>query len=135
MARLSLCSVVLFAWMTAIISPAGAAFAQQQTTNQEQSSKHKITVTFDYDFTPIPACSTKVTKKCITLFNVYDISGPKRYKLFTIPTPENATGAMKGITGTSPLLLFESGKHLIAVTALDDRGVESSAATLWVTIP
>ena len=103
---------------------------------QEQSpSKHKITVTFDYDFTAAPACSTKVTKKCIIQFNVYDTSGPKRYKLFTIPPPENANRAMKGITGTSPLLLFESGKHLIAVTALNDSSQESTAATMWVTIP
>ena len=115
---------------------AGSVFAQQQPAAQEQSSsKHKITVTFDYDFTAAPPCSAKVTKKCIKQFNVYDVSGPKRYKLFTIPAPESAKGSAKGITGTSEPLLFESGKHRIAVTALNDGGQESDAASLWVMIP
>jgi len=51
----------------------GACFAQTQ------SPKHTIVVTFDYDFTEVPACSEKVNKKCIAKFVVYDISGEKPY--------------------------------------------------------
>ena len=110
---------------------AGALLAQTQPV------KHTISVKFDYNFTATPACSQKVTKKCIAKFVVYDISGGKPYKLFEIPVPADASGAVKGISGESQPLLFESGKHLVAVTAQKDSGEESSApaAAMWVTIP
>jgi hypothetical protein len=112
---------------------AGVGFAQAQS----QSPTHTITVTFDYDFTATHACSPKVTKKCIAKFIVYDISGKKPYKLFTIPVPADARGPVKGISGESQPLLFESGKHLLAVTAQKDSGEESSlqACSVWATIP
>jgi hypothetical protein len=104
---------------------------------QTQPPKHTVTVTFDYNFGATPACSQKVIKKCIAKFVVYDISGGKPYKLFTIPVPADASGAVKGISGESQPLLFEPGKHLIAVTAQTDSGEESnpSASAVWVTIP
>ena len=104
---------------------------------QTQPIKHTISVKFDYNFTATPACSQKVTKKCIAKFVVYDISGGKPYELFTIPVPADANGAVKGISGESQPLLFEPGKHLIAVTAQKDSGEESnpSASAMWVKIP
>jgi hypothetical protein len=104
---------------------------------QTQPPKHTISVKFDYNFTATPACSQKVTKKCIAKFVVYDISGGKPYKLFTIPVPADASGAVKGISGESQPLLFEPGKHLISVAAQKDSGEESSppASAMWVTIP
>lgn len=113
------------------------AFATGACLAQVQSSKHIIVVTFDYDFTAAPACSEKVTKKCIAKFIVYDISGEKPYKLFTIPVPAGATGKVKGISGESQPLLFESGKHLLGVSAQRDSGEESNphATTVWATIP
>jgi hypothetical protein len=113
------------------------AFATGACLAQAQSSKHIIVVTFDYDFTAVPACSEKVTKKCIAKFIVYDISGEKPYKLFTIPVPAGATGKVKGISGESQPLLFESGKHLLGVSAQRDSGEESNphATTVWATIP
>ena len=104
---------------------------------QTQPPKHTISVKFDYNFTVTPACSQKVTKKCIAKFVVYDISGGNPYKLFTIPVPGDASGAVKGISGESQPLLFEPGKHLISVTAQKDSGEESSppASAMWVTIP
>jgi hypothetical protein len=124
---------------------AGICFAQGQAQSQtqpqsepqSQTPKHTITMTFDYDFTATHACSPKVTKKCIAKFIVYDISGQKPYKLFTIPVPADASGPVKGISGESQPLLFESGKHLLTVTAQKDSGEESSpsASSVWVTIP
>jgi len=115
----------------------GQAQSQAQSQTQSQTPKHTITVTFDYDFTALHACSPKVTKKCIAKFIVYDISGQKPYKLFTIPVPADANGPVKGISGVSQPLLFESGKHLLAVTAQKDSGEESSphACSVWATIP
>src|ERR1700691_6196512 len=66
-----------------------------------QAGAHSIGVTFDYDFKNTPACWPKGTSKtCIQQFNVYDVSGG-RYKLFSIPAPEGATGVVKSITGKS----------------------------------
>jgi hypothetical protein len=87
--------VALFLAAVASTIAGGAWFAQTP------SPKHTIVVTFDYDFTAVPACSEKVSKKCIAKFVVYDISGEKPYKLFTIPVPAGAAGKVKGISGES----------------------------------
>lgn len=110
-------------------------------------SKHRITVTFNYDFTHQAACQPdakshggeKGDKKCVQEFVVFDISAgeAKRTKLLSIPVPKRPHGMMKGITGTTPLLLFESGRHLIAVVARTQSGLESglNQCTVWVDIP
>ena len=121
----------------ALLLPVASAIAGGACFAQTESPKHTIVVTFDYDFTAVPACSEKVTKKCIAKFVVYDISGEKPYKLFTIPVPAGATGKVKGISGESQPLLFESGKHLLGVSAQRESGQESNphATTFWATIP
>jgi hypothetical protein len=120
-----------------VVAVVGSAILAGRCLAQTQPAKHTITVKFDYDFTTTHACSQKVTKKCIAKFVVYDISGGKPYKLFEIPVPADASGAMKGISAESQPLLFESGKHLVAVTAQKDSGEESSApaSAVWVKIP
>jgi len=125
--------LIFAAAITTAFLASGICFAQAQA----EAPKHKITITFDYDFTAAHACSPKITKKCISKFIVYDVSGDKPYKLFTIPVPADATGPVKGISGQSQPLLFESGKHRLAVTAQNDKGEESSsyAASVWITIP
>ncbi len=104
--------------------------ANGQTKSQEPApagaAMHSITLTFDYDFTKTPACSEKVKKKCVAKFSVYDISGDKPFFLFSAPVPEGAHGLMKGITATSPRMLFAVGKHRIAVSAQEPDGKESS---------
>ena len=86
---------------------------------------HSITVQFDYDFTRTPACTAKVTGTCVQTFNVYDISGDKPYFLFSVPVPPNAQGVMKGISATSPRMLFAVGRHRIAVSAVMPDGQKS----------
>jgi hypothetical protein len=102
-------------------------------------SQHTITVTFDYDFRLTPACSKKVIKGCVQQFVAYDISAGTKLSamLFPIPLPTNPVGAVHGITATSPMLDFESGKHLISVTAQgpDGRQSRKSVSTTWITIP
>jgi hypothetical protein len=122
------CAFTLLVMCALLNTP--ASFAQEQP-------KHTISVTFDYDFTAMHACSKTVTKKCVVQFNVYDISGPKRYFLFSIPAPAGASGHVKGISGTSPPLLFEPGKHLLGIAAKTDNGDESSpsACSVWTRIP
>jgi hypothetical protein len=120
-----------------VLAVVGSVILAGRCLAQAQPVKHTIAVKFDYNFAATPACSQKVTKKCIAKFVVYDISGGKPYKLFEVPVPADASGAVKGISGESQPLLFESGKHLVAVTAQKDSGEESSApaAAMWVTIP
>jgi hypothetical protein len=89
------------------------------------SAMHSITVQFDYDFTKTPPCAAKVTTACIKTFDVYDISGEKPYLLFSIPAPANAQGLTKGITATSPRMLFAIGKHRIGVAAQMANGEKS----------
>lgn len=124
----------------ASLAPKQAATpGQSPTDGSALSGKHTVTVSFDYDFSRTPACSRTTTKACIQRFNVYDISAGEKHrvKLFSIPVTPGETKSVKGITGKSPPLLFEPGKHHLAVTAQGDNGRESAvnADTTWVTVP
>ena len=128
---------------------AAVSAGQNQTPSQPPSAVpvqgvHSISVKFDYDFQLTPACRSRVTKNCIQQFVVYDISAgvskTERYKLFTVPLPPNPSGKVHGISGTSPPLALESGKHLFAVTALQSVTVpnkesNSQICAMWVTVP
>jgi hypothetical protein len=98
-----------------------------QTPEPSGSAMHTITVKFDYDFTHNPLCTEKAKKDaCVSTFIVYDISNPaKAYKLFSIPAPAGSKGAVKGISATSPRMLFGVGKHRIGVAAVSANGKES----------
>lgn len=105
----------------------GAAKTQAPPASASpDSAMHTITLTFDYDFTKTPACSATVKKQCVAKFSVYDISGDRPYFLFSAPVPDGAHGLVKGITATSPRLLFAVGKHRIAVSAREPDGRESA---------
>jgi hypothetical protein len=105
------------------------------------AAKHTITVHFDYDFNGTPPCPQEKNKPCVQQFVVYDISGgpspDKRFQLFTVAVPSGAKGAMKGIAGSSPQISFESGRHLIAVTAQapDKKESDPQVCQFWLTIP
>jgi hypothetical protein len=100
---------------------------------------HVVTVTFDYDFGGTPACTAKITKHCVTQFIAYDVSDGVKTPvlLFPIPLPSNPVGVVKGITKASPPLDFQSGKHLVSVSAMSADGTHSkrSLCTTWITIP
>jgi len=66
-----------------------------------------------------------LTKNCIKQFNVYDATDKEQVKLFSIPVPAEATGLVKGITGTSPLISLRAGEHSLVVTAQEADGTES----------
>jgi hypothetical protein len=100
---------------------------------------HCVTVTFDYDFGATPACAAKVTTGCVQQFIAFDISAGTKNPpiLFPIPLPANPVGAVHGITRTGPPIDFESGKHLISVSAMTPDGHHSlhKLCTTWITIP
>ncbi len=100
---------------------------------------HTVTVVFDYDFGQTPACTATITKHCVQQFIAFDISGGTRNPpmLFPIPLPANPVGKVKAITKAGPPIDFESGKHLISVSAMSPDGTHSlrSLCTTWITIP
>jgi hypothetical protein len=106
---------------------------------EKAPSTHRITFTFDYDFRVTLACSTKVTRECVQQFNFYDISAgiPKRVKLGSISVPAGASGFVKSISATTDPLLFNSGRHRLAVSAQMPNGLESdlSKCTTIVKVP
>jgi hypothetical protein len=84
----------------------------------QSSVMRTVTVTFDYDFSRFPACSTKITQKCVQQFNVYEVSAKPPIFLFTVPLPPNAKGKMTGIPGSAPKKQsFFTGPHRFGVTA------------------
>jgi hypothetical protein len=123
----------------ALSTTAAAPDIPAQPSTSTSHGKHTVTVTFDYDFGKTPACSAKVTKHCVQQFIAYDISAgiKNATMMFPIPLPLHPVGAIHGITATSPLLDFESGKHLVSVSAMSPDGTHSrrSLCTTWITIP
>ncbi len=100
----------------------------------DAANQHTVTVKFDYDFGKNPSCTEKPTlNTCVKQFNVYDVSG-ERFRLFSIPVPKGAAGAVKGITGLSPTRVFLPGTHFIAVTAENAQGVESDVNAAKVNV-
>jgi hypothetical protein len=124
----------------ALSGPARPSFAQPRNPAPAPEN-HTVSVYFDFDFTPIPPCPQPKNKPCVEQFVVYDISAglspAERFKLFTIPAPPDAKGKVRGIKGTSPPLGFQSGMHLIGVTAqtLDKKESGPGDCEFWVTIP
>jgi hypothetical protein len=102
-------------------------------------SRHKIAFVFDYDFKVTPACSPKANGVCVQQFNFYDISRGvrKRIPLGSLLVPAGATGLVKGISFTTESLVFNSGRHEVAVSAQTSNGVESdlSQCTTIIKIP
>ncbi len=116
------------------LSRRGDQAIAQAAPPPDPANRHTVTVKFDYDFSKTPACPAKSpSKTCVKRFDVYDVSGG-RYKLFTIPAPEGATGMVKGITGRGPERTFEPGTHLIAVTAENATGVESDTNAAKISV-
>ena len=113
----------------------------QNPTTTPTPAKHTIAVHFDYDFDRTPACPQGENKRCIQQFVVYDVSSgfspKKRFQLFTIPVPSGAKGTVKGITGTSPPLSFQPGRHLIGVVAQmpDQKESDVRVCRVAVVIP
>lgn len=102
-------------------------------------STHKITFTFDFDFSITPACSAEIKEACVQQFNFYDISAgiPKRVKLGSFASPAGATEHVKGMSVTTKSLTFKPGRHMFAVSAQMPNGMESdlSKCTTIVKIP
>ena len=143
-------SLALFAALAIVFALAAGSSAQNPAPPPPASPPapthgvHTISVTFDYDFRLTPACTAHVTSNCVQQFVVYDISGgaskAKRHKLFTVPLPPNPVGMVHSIPGTSPHIDFESGKHLLGVTALEpgtgpNNESQPQVCTAWVAIP
>ena len=106
----------------------------QPLPQNDAANQHTVTVKFDYDFGKNPSCAEKPTlNTCVKQFNVYDVSG-ERFRLFSIPVPKGATGAVKGIAGQSPTRVFLPGTHFIAVTAENAQGVESDVNAAKVNV-
>jgi hypothetical protein len=90
------------------------------------STKHVVSVTFDYDFTNTTACSQTILMGCIAQFNVYDIGSGKPVKLFSIPAPTGAHSLTRDIVGKSQPIDIGGGKHVLAVSAQMSTGEESN---------
>jgi hypothetical protein len=127
--------------------------AVSQAPSSVQSSRaspgpvwHTISVTFDYDFDRTPACTPKIQHRCVKQFIIYDISSGLNhpYPIGTVALPDGPYGQKKGIFGKTDPRVFESGKHLIAVTAqeaepqpnpLESNTAGCTSCTTLVNIP
>jgi hypothetical protein len=132
-------------------SPQAAPSGQASSPGQSSTAPpgpvlHTISVTFDYDFDRTPACTAKIQHRCVKQFVIYDISSGSNhaYPIGVVALPDGPYGQKRGIVGKTDPHVFESGKHIIAVTAQEPepqpRPLESNTAgctscTTWVNIP
>ena len=130
---------MLLTWVLASMACQTPTNTRRADISAPADGKHTITVNFNYDFSKTPSCSETTKKMCVVQFNVYDISAglKSRRNLFSVPAPPGETKLVKGITGKSPRLSLDPGKHELAVTAQMSNGTESNvdATTTWVDIP
>lgn len=111
-----------------------SAQSPQQTVQQQTTPDawHFVTVTFNYDFSKTPPCSTtKPVHPCADHFSIFETTAglgkDKRIPLFDVPLPAKASGAVKGITQQSPKRYdFVLGWHKLCVAALDVNGRKST---------
>jgi hypothetical protein len=126
--------------------PNQASSPAQSSTASAGPVPHTISVTFDYDFDRVPACTGKTQHHCVKQFVIYDISSGSNhaYQIGTVALPDSPYGQKRGIPGKTDPHVFESGKHLIAVTAqepepqphpLESITAGCASCTTWVNIP
>jgi len=73
---------------------------------------HTISVSFDYDFDRTPACTEKITRRCVQKFVIYDISSGANhaYPIGTVALPDHPYGQKRAIPGkTDPHVLNPAG--------------------------
>ena len=103
-----------------------APATSQGAATTSADGNHRISFTFDYDFRNTPACTKKVATHCVKQFVLYDLSAGIRKKtmLGTAPLPEHPKGLMH-VSATTDPILFDPGRHLIAVSAEMEDGTQS----------
>lgn len=114
-----LASILAAAMLMSACSRAQSSGESKPAAPTQSTVMRTVTVTFDYDFSRFPACSAKITKKCIQQFKVYEVSANIPIFLFSIPVPTNAKGKVTGITGSAPQKHpFFTGPHRFGVSAI-----------------
>jgi hypothetical protein len=114
---LILATIMAIAALTTGCSRAQSSVESKPRALAQATVMRTVNVKFDYDFSRFPACSAKITQKCVQQFNVYEVSA-KPIFLFSIPVPPNAKKKMTGITGSAPQKQsFFTGPHRFGVTA------------------
>jgi hypothetical protein len=59
----------------------------------------RVTVSWSYDYTRQPACSSARTNNCIDHFEIFDYTDPQHPKLLrSVPNPTNAVGKVDNIS-------------------------------------
>jgi hypothetical protein len=99
-------------------------------------SKHRLIVTFQYDFTIERPCKKKETGECVKQFIIYDITDPVApLTLFSISVDPKVKRVHHQVKAQSNLRLTD-GVHTFAATAQWANGRESDpkACTTIVTI-
>ena len=130
--------------------PQGTSSQQTTPSSDTQSSPpdalHFITVTFDYDFTKTPPCSTKKpVHPCADHFSIFETTNgtKKKYRvpLFDVPLPAKPQGK-KTVTQKSPQQIdLVLGWHKLSVAAVDPVNGDSTlyfcdscATWIWVQV-
>jgi hypothetical protein len=103
-------------------------------------SQHKVSVTFEYDFTLERPCKGKDTDAgtCVKQFIIYDITDPNApVKLFSIAVNPKAKKMRYRVKVKSNLVQLTDGTRTFAATAQWANGAESlpMACTTTVTVP
>lgn len=100
-----------------------------------EPSQHKLSVTFNYDFTDAKGCKNKQTGRCVKRFIIYDVTDPNNpVRLFSIGVPANVKKIIYQIKGSSPTLTLDDGIRTFAATAQWADGTESDKNACKVTV-
>jgi hypothetical protein len=89
----------------------------------------RVTVSWSYDYTRQPACSSSRTNNCIDHFEILDYTDAKHAKLLrSVPNPTDATGKVDNISDEfSYGPPFGLKTIVVVAVARDENGANSSS--------
>jgi hypothetical protein len=91
----------------------------------------QVTVSWSYDYTRQPACSSSRTNSCIDHFEILDYTDAQHPKLLrTVPNPSNAAGRVDNISDEfSYGPPFGARTITVVAVARDENGTISASST------
>lgn len=88
-----------------------------------------VNLSWSYDYTGVPVCSSTVTKNCMDHFEMQDASGGTPVLIAPVQNPLNASGKVAAITGTFQTSTL--GQRTFAVTAVGRDNAGNLVSSDW----
>ena len=88
-----------------------------------------VNLSWSYDYTGLPVCSSTVTRNCMDHFEMHDATSGTPVLIAAVQNPLNASGKVSAITGTFQTSTL--GQRTFAVTAVGRDNTGNLVSSDW----